>query len=135
VDALVCQDLATGNVLGVRVLPGGPGFSGPMLVGADGFLMGVRGWTFREGWLLAATPAMEVRGRFALPREDTEERVKGFWTGFTGPSLAGGRLFLRAGDVLLAYRVAEPDREGQTSDPLKRPAGEGGVGQSSRDGD
>jgi outer membrane protein assembly factor BamB len=100
---LVCQDLATGKVLGIRfdLSEKSPGFAGPMVIAADGMLIVMWSWERPRLYLVKADPAMEVLGQLTPPTP--EETPKGVWRGFTIPTLAGGRLLVRDMGTVFCY--------------------------------
>lgn len=109
---LVCQELKTGKVLGVRYGFPTTCFSGMMLVYADGRLYGGWSWSFDRFYLIEATPAMTFKGSFPIPPRNADPaedaKRKGTpWEGFSAPVISGGRLFIRKAERLLAYDIRE----------------------------
>ena len=107
---LLCVEMKTGRILGVRFSESSRAFCGHMPVYADGRLYSIQNWSFRDVYLLEPTPEMAVRGRLPVPVPD-EDREGGrrAWTyGFSSPALSDGRLILRYGRWLFAYDVRAP---------------------------
>ena len=109
---LLCIELKTGRILGVRYTESNWAFSGHMPVYADGRLYTIQNWSFRDVYLLEPTPEMTVRGRLPVPvpDEDREGRGRAWTYGFSSLALSDGRLILRYGRWLFAYDVRDRRR-------------------------
>lgn len=106
---LVCQELKTGKVLGVRYGFPRIGFSGLMMAVADGRIYGVWSDICYEFWLIEPTPSMQVRGSFRIPEPDErleDEPLIAIAHGrYSAPVIADGKLLLRIRDRLCVYDI------------------------------
>lgn len=111
---LVCQDLKTGRVLGIRIEfdRRRGGFKGYMMAVADGMIHAAWSDDFDRVLLVEASPAMAVRGVLPVAwNKDDHGRFPLIHTAnglFSAPVVCNGRLYLRLRDRLLAYDVKAP---------------------------
>jgi hypothetical protein len=104
---LICQDFQTGRVLGARYGFRGPGFSGLMLVYADGMLYAAWSDVFDKVYLIEASPEMPIKGVLSVPVPEVETKPEiSISSGcFCAPVISNGTLYLRAHGRVLAYDV------------------------------
>lgn len=109
---LVCQDLKTGKILGVRYGFPRIGFSGLMMAVADGMIYGAWSDVCDEVWLIEPTSEMAIRGSFRIPELEkrfAEQPLIAIAHGrYSAPVIADGKLLLRVRDRLFAYNIRTP---------------------------
>lgn len=109
---LVCQDLETGKVLGVRYGFPRVGFSGLMMVVGDGMIYGAWSDVCDEVWLIEPTSTMKIHGSFRIPEPDkplADRPLIAIVNGrYSAPVIADGKLLIRVRDRLYAYNIRRP---------------------------
>jgi hypothetical protein len=112
-EKLICQDLKTGRVLGVRFGFRSHGFWGLILSTADRRLYVMSATIPQHLHLVDPSPAMTVHGSMTLPDPDPlrhSGKFPQFAEPFTTPTVYGGMLFVRWHDRVVALDVRSEER-------------------------